>query len=145
MFKKGEKNNSGAKPVKETKGVNNAIYNIIGAETVIEGSVKTANNIRIDGVLKGSLTSKAKIVIGPTGRVEGDVVGHNADIEGVINGKVTVMEMLVLKSTAQVEGDIATKKLVVEAGAKFNGNCRMGAVIKEIEQEKVFELAAQEN
>jgi len=55
------------------------------------------------------------------------------------------MEMLVLKSTAQVEGDIATKKLVVEAGAKFNGNCRMGAVIKEIEQEKVFELAAQEN
>ncbi len=54
------------------------------------------------------------------------------------------MELLVLKSTSQVEGDIATNKFVVEAGAKFNGNCRMGALIKEIEQDKVFELAAQE-
>ena len=77
-------------------------------------------------------------------RIEGDVVGQNADIEGEITGKVTVMELLVLKSTSQVEGDIATNKFVVEAGAKFNGNCRMGALIKEIEQDKVFELAAQE-
>ena len=144
MFKKDDKKASGAKVTNPNKVGANAIYNIIGAETVIEGSITTESNIRIDGVLKGSLKSKAKIVIGPTGRIEGDVLGQNADIEGEITGKVTVMELLVLKSTSQVEGDIATNKFVVEAGAKFNGNCRMGALIKEIEQDKVFELAAQE-
>jgi cytoskeletal protein CcmA (bactofilin family) len=144
MFKKDDKKASGVKVSNPNKVGANAIYNIIGAETVIEGSITTESNIRIDGVLRGSLKSKAKIVIGPTGRIEGDVVGQNADIEGEITGKVTVMELLVLKSTSQVEGDIATNKFVVEAGAKFNGNCRMGALIKEIEQDKVFELAAQE-
>lgn len=144
MFKKDDKKASGAKVTNPNKVGSNAIYNIIGAETVIEGSITTESNIRIDGILRGSLKSKAKIVVGPTGRIEGDVVGQNADIEGEITGKVTVMELLVLKSTSQVEGDIATNKFVVEAGAKFNGNCRMGALIKEMEQDKVFELAAQE-
>ena len=144
MFKKDDKKASGTKVNNPNKVGANAIYNIIGAETVIEGSITTESNIRIDGVLRGSLKSKAKMVVGPTGRIEGDVVGQNADIEGEITGKVTVMELLVLKSTSQVEGDIATNKFVVEAGAKFNGNCRMGALIKEMEQDKVFELAAQE-
>ena len=38
--------------------------------------------------------------------------------------------MLFLKSTGYLEGDMTTGKFVVEAGAKFNGNCRMG--VKEI-------------
>ena len=43
-----------------------------------------------------------------------------------------VSELLVLKATAVINGDIVTGKLVIEAGAVFNGTCRMGAAVKDI-------------
>lgn len=110
----------------------NGSINIIGAGTVIEGEIKSNGDIRIDGTIRGSVTSKAKVVVGSTGTIEGDVFCQNADISGVIKGKTTVMEMLFLKSPARINGDIQTGKLVVEVGASFTGNCSMGPVIKDI-------------
>jgi len=110
----------------------NGSINIIGAGTVIEGEIKSNGDIRIDGTIRGSVTSKAKVVVGTTGTVEGDVYCQNADISGVVKGKTTVMEMLFLKSPARINGDIQTGKLVVEVGASFTGNCSMGPVIKDI-------------
>ena len=58
---------------------------------------------------------------------------------------MTVMELLKLNGTAVIEGDIITNKLIVEAGAQFNGSCRMGAIIKELEQDQPYELKAQKS
>ncbi len=118
---------------KSTENVSSGI-NLIGSGTVIEGSIRSAGDIRIDGTVYGSVTSKAKVVIGPTGIVEGDVNGQNADISGTIKGKTTVSELLFLKSTSKIIGDILTGKLVVEVGATFTGSCNMGPVIKDIKQ-----------
>ena len=106
--------------------------NLIGVGTSIEGEVKSNGDVRIDGSINGSVTSKAKVVIGATGNVEGDISCQNADISGAINGKLSVTEMLFLKSTARVTGNITTGKLIVEAGASFTGSCNMGPVIKDI-------------
>ena len=108
--------------------------NIIGHGTVIEGEVSSNGDIRIDGTVKGSVTTKAKLVIGSSGNVEGDVFCQNADISGAIKGKATVGEMLFLKANGRINGDINTGKLVVEVGASFTGNCNMGPSIKEIKQ-----------
>ncbi len=110
----------------------NGSINIIGAGTIIEGEIKSNGDIRIDGTIRGSVTSKAKVVVGTTGTVDGDVHCQNADISGAVKGKLTVMEMLFLKSAARINGDIQTGKLVVEVGASFTGNCSMGPVIKDI-------------
>lgn len=113
-------------------GTGNGAINIIGAGTVIEGEVKSNGDIRVDGVIKGSVTSKSKVVVGSTGSIEGDVTCQNADISGSIIGKTTISEMLFLKSNARINGDIQTGKLVVEVGASFTGNCSMGPLIKDI-------------
>ncbi|RLD17742.1 MAG: polymer-forming cytoskeletal protein [Caldiserica bacterium] len=95
--------------------------------TVIQGEVRSNNDIRVDGVIKGTLQSNSKVVIGAKGKVEGDVLCKNADVSGSIKGRIEVNELLFLKSTAVIDGDIIANKLVVESGAKFNGTCRMGA------------------
>jgi cytoskeletal protein CcmA (bactofilin family) len=119
------------------------ILNIIGAGTMVEGVINCDGDIRIEGHVKGTVKSKAKIVIGNSGSVEGDLFCENADISGKIFGSVEVTEMVFLKSTAYLEGDITTTKFVVEAGAKFNGNCRMG--VKEIKpNEKPNGVATQQ-
>lgn len=119
--------------------------NIIGQGTTIEGQINAAGDLRIDGTIIGSVTSKAKVVIGSTGQVQGDVVCQNADISGTVKGKTTVGELLFLKSTARINGDIITGKLVVEVGASFSGNCHMGPLIKDIKNvDKQPELQSKE-
>ena len=106
--------------------------NLIGAGTIIEGEIKSNGDIRIDGIVSGSVISKAKVVIGSTGVVNGDIHCANADISGTVKGITTVNEMLFLKATAKINGDINTGKLVVEVGASFTGNCNMGPMVKDI-------------
>ena len=96
--------------------------------TRIAGSVESEGDIRIDGSLEGTLTTKAKLVVGSTGFIEGDVVCSNAIVEGKVEGKMDVKELLFLKSSAVINGDINTRKLVVEEGARFNGRCNMGGM-----------------
>lgn len=117
--------------MKKTSDQSSSI-NMIGKGTTINGDIDCKSDIRIDGILKGSVKTEGKIVIGPTGVVEGDVTCGNADVSGEINAKITVSNTLSMKSTSKLNGDIVTDKLSIEPGATFSGSCSMGAVIKDI-------------
>jgi cytoskeletal protein CcmA (bactofilin family) len=95
--------------------------------TVIEGTVRCENDLRIDGTIKGKLICQAKVIIGPTGTVEGEIRCQNAVIEGNFKGILQVSELLNIRETAEVEGEITTNKLLVQSGAKFNVSCKMDA------------------
>lgn len=105
------------------------LLNVINSGTEIIGEIISNGDVRIDGTLRGSVNTKAKLVIGPTGMIEGDIKAQNSDISGQVKGNVVVDELLILKSNAKVIGDIITKKFVVETGAEFNGKCQMQANI----------------
>jgi len=123
--------NSTKSTTKET--AESGSINLIGNGTTIEGDIKANGDVRIDGLLTGSIHTKGKLVVGPSGKIEGEVVCQNADISGSINGKVNVSDLLALKSSAKLNGDISTGKLAIEPGATFTGACTMnGGVVKEI-------------
>ena len=113
-----------------TTGANT--LNVIGKGTTITGDIDTSNDIRIDGKLEGNLFCKAKVILGSTAILEGNLSAVHAEISGEVSGKVEVTEMLTLKNSSTIHGDINTGKLIIEAGAKFNGSCKMGAVSKEV-------------
>lgn len=102
-----------------------AAINLISTGTDITGDVKSTGDIRIDGTLSGNLTTKGKIVIGPTGKVKGEIVCKNSEVSGTIEGKITVSQLLTLKASSKILGDISTSKLSIEPGAMFSGNCKM--------------------
>jgi cytoskeletal protein CcmA (bactofilin family) len=122
----------------------NSTINLISIGTDITGDIKSTGDIRIDGSLKGNLNTKGKVVIGPTGKVSGEVICKNSEVSGVVEGKINVGQLLNLKSSSKILGDITTLKLSIEPGAIFTGNCKMGegenhggaATIKEKESEK---------
>ncbi len=126
----------------------NQAYNLIDAGTVLKGDIQTKGNIRIDGVLIGTIRSKGKVVVGPGGKVEGEIECQNADISGTLKAKINVEQLLALKSTANIYGDIQTQKLSIEPGANFTGTCSMGGMVKELsdadkqEQQEIKEQSA---
>jgi cytoskeletal protein CcmA (bactofilin family) len=101
--------------------------NIIGLGTQINGDVKSNSDIRVDGSLTGKLITKGKVVIGESGRVNGEINCKNSDVEGSIEGKIKVTELLSLKAKARIKGDIIAGKLAIEPGCQFSGNCDMNA------------------
>lgn len=103
-----------------------ASTNSLTQGTSVEGTLTADFDIRIDGALRGSLTCKGKVIIGPTGHIQGEVQCENAVIEGRFEGVLLVSDVLHVKETAHVEGDVATQKLVVQPGSIFNVKCKMG-------------------
>jgi len=114
---------------KKENPVNPKAMNQLGQGTIIEGDISSDADIRIDGKVKGNVTTKGKLVLGSVGIIEGDVFCLNGYVEGKINGKIESGDLLILSKTALVNGDIIIKKLVVEEGAKFNGKCVMGVQV----------------
>ena len=122
----------------------NTTINLISNGTDITGDIKSNGDIRIDGSLTGNLNTKGKVVVGPTGKVKGEVICKNSEISGIIEGKIIVGQLLNLKASSKIHGDIATLKLSIEPGAVFSGNCKMSdndnnvgaGTIKEKEPEK---------
>jgi len=94
--------------------------------TVVEGTIRSESNLRIDGGFTGELITKGRLVVGPKGKVQGTVHCLCCDVEGVLEGEVTVLELLAMKSTSTVQGDLYYGQLSVEAGAKALGTFRMG-------------------
>ena len=103
----------------------NPTINLISNGTDITGDVKSNGDIRIDGTLTGNLNTKGKVVIGPTGRIKGEVICKNSEVSGIIEGRICVGQLLNLKASSKILGDIVTARLAIEPGARFTGNCNM--------------------
>ncbi|TNE68859.1 MAG: polymer-forming cytoskeletal protein [Bacteroidetes bacterium] len=117
-------NKSTEEPKSTASSAPNALNTLVKG-TVVEGSLRCENDLRVDGTIKGKLSCKSKVIIGPTGAVEGEIRCDNAVIEGRFSGILLVNELLNIRETAEVEGEVTTNKLLVQSGAKFNVSCKM--------------------
>ncbi|HSH19751.1 MAG TPA: polymer-forming cytoskeletal protein [Draconibacterium sp.] len=104
----------------------NQSINIISEGTKIKGDIIASGDIRIDGELVGNISAKGRLVVGPNGRITGEIDCNNIEVSGFIKGKIKASELLNMKSTSQIEGDIIAGKLSVEPGSVFSGTCSMG-------------------
>lgn len=110
----------------QTKEQKSGSVNIVGEGTEITGNLSTNGDIRIDGKIIGDVRSKAKVVVGITGTVEGNIYSNEAELAGKVNGNVDTAEILFLKASSKLDGNISSNKLVIENGADFTGHCQTG-------------------
>jgi cytoskeletal protein CcmA (bactofilin family) len=111
---------------KENNVINPQVINLIAIGTKITGELLSDGDIRIDGELSGNIESKGRLVIGASGKVEGEIRCKSCEIAGTHKGKLYISDLLSLKASSTVSGDIVTGKLSIEPGAFFNGTCTMG-------------------
>ena len=103
----------------------NGQYSKIDQNTTLKGTLKAETDIRIDGSVEGNVETTGKVILGKEAKVLGEVSCGNAEIEGLFKGKIMVSGILSLKTNSNVEGEVLTQKLIVEAGATFNAQCKM--------------------
>ena len=96
----------------------------ISAGTVIKGEIISPTDIRIDGTFEGRVQSKGRVVVGESATIKGDIVCENVDLWGKVEGNLFVKDTLSLKEGCVVDGNLHIRRLAVELGATFNGNCK---------------------
>jgi cytoskeletal protein CcmA (bactofilin family) len=99
---------------------------VISRGVKIEGKLSCSGNIRLDGEVQGDISSQGIVIIGENGGVNGQINADSVTIGGKVTGTIRAKDKVVLEAKANLKGDIITKTLLVEAGAIFNGNSKMG-------------------
>ena len=95
----------------------------IGSDFTIEGLVNSAGDVDLGGSVKGPVNVKA-LLIKEKGSVIGEINAEKVDVFGYVDGKVTAKK-IVIGATGEIKGDLEfTESLVVEDGARLDGNVK---------------------
>jgi cytoskeletal protein CcmA (bactofilin family) len=91
----------------------------IGGEVSITGNVSGQGDLHLDGAVDGDVSCKS-LILGPTGRIKGNVAAERATIGGSVEGTISAVTLIVEKS-ARVSGDLVYQSVSVENGAQVDG------------------------
>ena len=104
------------------------ISTFIGADASIDGAVEFKGTMRVDGQLKGKITSSGgTVVVGEKAAVDAELNVNVAIVMGEIKGKIEAKERIEVYPPGRLIGDIQSPVISIEPGGVFNGNCRMKA------------------
>ena len=103
-----------------------AALSSVAAGTEIEGNMYCEGDLRIEGRIHGTVICKSRLILGPSGKIDGNVDANNAVIAGNINGNVVTREVLQIQETGNIVGDVVCTKMIMAAGGTINGNLKMG-------------------
>ena len=94
----------------------------IGKGVVIEGDVKGAEDLVIDGKVNGTIELRQRVLtVGPTGRVEAQLSAKTVVVLGKVSGSIRASELVRIGETGSVDGVITASRLVVAVGARLQG------------------------
>lgn len=103
----------------------NKINSLIGATTRIEGNVFFSGGLRVDGMVRGSVSAVADqpgtLVVSSEARIDGEVQAAHIVVNGTINGPVHATETLELQAGSRVKGDVSYKSIEIQQGAVVEG------------------------
>ena len=111
------------------------ISTLLGRDTVIEGTLAFTETIRIDGRIKGKLTStQGTLIVGEHASIDADIAVAVAIIHGTVNGHVVAKQRAEVHAPAKVKGDITAPTVTIDSGVTFNGNCKMQPTDKPVDK-----------
>jgi len=94
--------------------------------TEFSGELRFRDVLRVDGRVRGKIVSDNTLIIGETGQVDAEIDCGVVSIRGRVTGQVHGRQRIELLSGCRVMATLVSPKLLVEDGAFFQGDCRMG-------------------
>ena len=132
MFDKKEDNTSSTPDVfRPSKG---SAKVVIGQGVVINGEIKKADEVQIDG--EADVTMKTdNLVVGATGDCKGAIETHNADIWGAFDGDIKASGTLTIQEQGKVSGKIEYQNLQIKLGGQISGDIKLSDKIQSIKKD----------
>jgi len=98
---------------------------LIARTSQVEGEIKGAGEVHIEGTLKGKLDCSSGVLVAEGGKVEAELKAETITIAGRLKGDAIASQKIELTPTAEVEGDITAPRILIREGATFEGQVFM--------------------
>lgn len=99
---------------------------LISAAMEVEGTIRSNEDIMIEGAVKGSITALDSVItVGPKGRVEADIYADTVVINGNMTGDVEAGELIAVRQSALVVGNLKAPRISIEDGSRLRGTISM--------------------
>jgi len=112
--------------VKKSEKPCNTIDTLVGVNTELKGDISFTGGLRVDGKIKGNITSAgdggSTLVLSEHAEVVGDIQVPHMILNGKIKGNVHCAEHVELQPEAQIVGDVHYQIIEMALGATVNGN-----------------------
>ena len=107
---------------------------VIGQGVVINGEIKKADEVQIDG--EADVTMKTdNLVVGASGDCKGSIETHNADIWGAFDGDIKASGTLTIQEQGKVSGKIEYQNLQIKLGGRISGDIKLSDKIQSIKKD----------
>jgi cytoskeletal protein CcmA (bactofilin family) len=97
---------------------------VLGANSTLEGVLRSSSNVRLDGAFSGTLEINGNVLVGETAKINADINARNISIAGAVRGNVSGKKVQLLR-TGRIWGDIRATALTTEEGAFIDGKITM--------------------
>jgi cytoskeletal protein CcmA (bactofilin family) len=95
---------------------------VIGSGTVVSGHLHGQGSLEILGRVEGDVSVTGDVVVGPSGRVRGNISAAELTVAGQVQGNLRGSEVVLVESGGRVVGDIASPRVGIAPGALVRGH-----------------------
>jgi cytoskeletal protein CcmA (bactofilin family) len=115
------------------KNKSESMITLLSEETVLTGTLKTANRLDVFGKIEVSdgsvaIESTSKVRIASCASIKGNIIATDVLIEGTVTGNITSSGKVTLSKGSTLLGDIVARSLSFEEEVKFTGGVKIEQV-----------------
>ena len=92
----------------------------------MDNTISKSNDLMFNGTLNGDIAAAGELTLGPSADIHGEVRARSLKLSGKVRGNVFIGDTCKLFSSAVLIGDLKANRLVLEEGASFLGQSRVG-------------------
>ena len=103
-----------------------SISTFIGSDANFEGTIEFQGTIRVDGRVKGKISSEGgTLIVGEKAVVNADITAGAVIVMGELNGTIDANERIEVYPPGRLGGNVLAAVILIKPGGIFNGNCAM--------------------
>jgi cytoskeletal protein CcmA (bactofilin family) len=95
---------------------------VVGADTIITGTIRAQGTIWVDGRVDGDICTDGLLMIGEAGMVVGNIYAGSVICRGMIVGDIVASEEVELLESASLNGTVRAPVFSVDDGALLTDN-----------------------
>jgi cytoskeletal protein CcmA (bactofilin family) len=101
---------------------------VLSSDVSITGALKFANQLLIDGNVKGSIDSTGMLTIGKHAQIRAQIRTKSVTVQGTVEGNIFATERCELQAGSTLRGDVEAPRLSVDENATFLGSAKITGV-----------------
>ena len=97
----------------------------IDPDSSVEGTIRTDRDLRVEGSVSGTIECDGVLFVAEGAIVDAEIDASTIIVAGEMSGTVRCRGRLEIQSTGIVRGDVKTGALVIQEGARYEGQIAM--------------------